>query len=111
MRTKNRFINKACAALLLLSVISLLLVSCGGKYDESDFLGKTSAEIVSEFGKFDIMSKPADSDGLHRNAVCGYTIREKRKGLLDSIPEVLIFIHFDENGIAEGCEEGYRPGG
>lgn len=101
--------KRMLAALLLLAAI--LLVGCGAKYKESDFLGKTSAEIVSEFGEFDIMSKPADSDGLYRNAACGYTIREKRKGFLDSIPEVLIFIHFDENGIATYCEEGYRPGG
>ena len=96
-------------ALILLTAI--LLVSCGGKYSESDFLGKTSAEIVSEFGEYDIMSKAPDSDGLHRNAVCGYTIREKRKGFLDSIPEVLIYIVFDENGIATDCYEDYRPGG
>ena len=82
--------------LTLLLISALILAGCGSKYDESDFLGKSSKEIVAEFGDFDCISSSADSDGVYRNAVCGYTVREKRMGLLDSIPEVLIFSHFDE---------------
>ncbi|MBR6783594.1 MAG: hypothetical protein IKM32_02775 [Clostridia bacterium] len=96
---------------LLLLTAAVLLVGCWSKYDENDFLGKSSKEIVAEFGDFDFASRSADAEGVYRNAVCGYTVREKRTGLLDSKPEVLIFIHFDEDGIAVHCEEGYRPGG
>ena len=102
-------------ALIPLLLAALLLVGCMNyyvrKYDEDDFVGKSSKEIVAEFGKFDCTSKDADADGVYRNAMCGYTIREKRAGFLDSVPEILFFIHFDEDGIAVSCEEGYRPGG
>lgn len=103
--------KKTCLLLSLLLVISWLLAGCADKYEENDFLGKTSKEIVSEFGEFDCVSKRADSDGLYRNAACGYTVEEPLVGFLGTTPEVLLFIHFDENGIAVGCEEGYRPGG
>lgn len=54
---------------------------------------------------------PADEDGLYRNCQCGYTIKESKKGFLETTSEILLFITFDENGAAITCEEGYRPGG
>lgn len=90
----------------------LLLSGCMKKtYRESDFLGKTSAQIVSEFGEFDCCGSHLDADGLYRNTTCGYTVKEPRVGFFGSDPEVLFFISFDENGIAVRCYEGYRPGG
>lgn len=90
-----------------------LVLSCSGctKYRASDFIGKTSAEIISEFGEFDCTLMPAEEDGVYRNCQCGYTVREPRKGFLGTSPEILFFILFDENGVAVSCEEGYRPGG
>jgi hypothetical protein len=90
----------------------LLLGGCVKEtYRESDFLGKTSAQIVAEFGEFDCVGNHAGEDGLYRNTSCGYTIKEPRVGFLGTDPEVLFFIVFDNNGIAVRCYEGYRPGG
>ena len=92
--------------------ILLPLVGCAAeKYGESDFLGKTSAQIEAEFGLFDCCGMPASADGLYRNTSCGYTIREAKADFLGTETEILFFISFDENGIAHACHEGYRPGG
>jgi hypothetical protein len=89
----------------------LLLGGCVKEtYRESDFLGKSGPQIVSEFGEFDCGGHP-DEDGLYRNTSCGYTIKEPRVSFLGTDPEVLFFIVFDNNGIAVRCYEGYRPGG
>lgn len=90
----------------------LLLSGCMKEgYRESDFLCKTSAQIISEFGQFDCGGNRPDNDGLYRNTSCGFTVKAPRVGFLGTDPEVLFFITFDENGIAVGCYEGYRPGG
>lgn len=90
----------------------LILGGCTKEtFREADFLGKTSAQIVAEFGEFDCVGNHAGEDGLYRNTSCGYTVKEPRVGFLGTDPEVLFFISFDENGVAVGCYEGYRPGG
>ena len=90
----------------------LLLAGCGKtKYRQADLLGKTSGQIVAQFGEFDCCGNQADADGLYRSTSCGYTVKEPRVGFLGTDPEVLLFIVFDENGIAVRCYEGYRPGG
>ncbi len=101
------------AVLCTLLVLSLVLcaVSCGTRYDEEDFLGKSSVQIVGEHGEFDCVSRHPDADGLYKNAACGYILRAARKGLLGTEPDTLFFMSFDENGIAVSCYEGYRPGG
>ena len=98
------------AAILACAVFLLPLTGCA-KYRASDFIGKTSREIISEFGEFDCTLVPAGEDGVYRNCQCGYTVREPKKGFLGTSPEILFFILFDENGVAVSCEEGYRPGG
>lgn len=97
-------------AVFVCVVFALSLAGCA-KYRSSDFIGKTSAEIVGEFGEFDCALMPAGEDGLYRNCRCGYTVKEPQKGFLGTSPEILFFILFDENGVAVSCEEGYRPGG
>jgi hypothetical protein len=97
-------------ALILAMICTAALTGCQ-KYRDTDMIGKTSAQILEQYGAFDCVGMPADADGLYRNTCCGYTIKESRAGLLGTDPEVLFFIHFDENGIAVECEEGYRPGG
>ena len=74
----------------------------GGKY-----IGERLAEELNlklydkeEYGKFDCCGQPVGDDGMYRNTACGYTIQEPKKGLLGSDPEWLVFIQFDENGIA-----------
>jgi len=99
-------------ALVLVSIsLGLSLVGCSAKYKEEDFIGKTSAEIISQYGTFDCIGVPASVDGLYRNCQCGYTMKEPQKGFLGTSPEILFFISFDENGIATECSKGYRPGG
>lgn len=95
----------ACAMLLL------SLAGCNTIYREDRFLGKTSSEIENSYGSFDCVLMPAGEDGLYRSCQCGYTVKEPRVGVFGTSPEVLFFIHFDENGFAVSCEEGYRPGG
>ena len=104
--------NKGVFAAVLVCVCLLLtLAGCADKYQPEDFLGKTSAEIVRQYGAFDCVLMPADPDGLYRNCQCGYTVKEANPGFLALSPEVLFFISFDENGVAVCCEEGHRPGG
>ena len=103
---------KRLICVILAIGLVLIFSSCAtAKYRESDFIGKTSAEIEAEFGAFDCCQNHAGADGIYRNASCGYTIREPRKVFLGTDPEILFFISFDENGIAYKCYEGYRPGG
>ena len=102
---KKRIMIVLVCALFLFS-----LAGCG-RYHKDDFIGKTSAQIETEFGAFDCCGMSADDDGLYRSTACGYTIKKPRKGFLGTDPEVLFFIHFDENGFAVSCEKGYRPGG
>ena len=91
--------------------LSLSLSGCAVRYAQSDFLGKTSVEIVAEYGNFDCVTMSADEDGLYKNCRCGYTITPSRPSFLGVSDELLFFICFDENGIAVDCEEGSRPGG
>jgi hypothetical protein len=105
--------KKQIAMLLVCAVFLFSLAGCTAKhkYNANDYLGKTSAQIEEEYGKFDCCGQPVGDDGMYRNTACGYTIQEPKKGLLGSDPEWLVFIQFDENGIAYNTYEGYRPGG
>lgn len=103
--------KKLILFLLVSAVLIVVLAGCGSKYNEKNFIGKTSAEIEAEYGKFDCVMMPPDDDGLYRSCRCGYTIKEPRVGFLGTDPEVLFFISFDKNGVAYECSEDYRPGG
>ena len=103
--------KKVIVVLLACAVFLLYFVSCANKYSEDDFIGKTSAQIETEFGPFDCIGRSASADGAYRNTACGYTVREPRVGFLGTDPEWLFFICFDENGIAYDTYEDYRPGG
>ena len=103
--------KKSIAIAFTISLLVLLLVGCSSKYNPENFIGKTSEEIISQYGSFDCLSMPADEDGLYKNCRCGYTIKKAAKGFLGESEEELLFITFDENGVATMCDEGYRPGG
>lgn len=103
----KRYIASALVSICLLS----LLAGCSSGYHADDFLGKTSAEIISKFGPFDCITMPVSEDGLFRNCRFGYTVKASQKGFPGTSPEILFFITFDENAVAVKCEEGYRPGG
>ncbi len=97
--------------LCLTLTLIFALCSCSQKFDKNEFIGKSSKEIVEQYGEFDCVTMPISSDGLYRNCRCGYTIKDATAGFLGTTPEILFFISFDKNGIATQCEEGYRPGG
>ena len=103
--------KKIITTALVCAVLLLFFVGCNTQYREEQLLGKTSAEIEIEFGQFDCVLMPASEDGLYRSCQCGYTVKEPQVGFFGTSPEVLLFIYFDENGIALSCEEGSRPGG
>ena len=103
--------KKQITVFILCAVFLLSLAGCSSKYRTDDFIGKTSAQIEAEFGIFDCCNIPICDDGLYRNSSCGYTIKEPRVGFLGTDPEWLVFIRFDENGVAYETYEGYRPGG
>ena len=103
---RHRFLLSFPIALVLLFCLS----GCA-KYKEADFLGKSSVQIVSEFGDFDCCLKPADNDRFFRNTACGYTVQVPQAGFLGTTEERIFFIHFDANGIAYDTHEDYRPGG
>lgn len=111
MAKVTKHIHSTFAATLVCVCLVLSLTGCAAKYDAEDFIRKTSAEIVSEYGPFDCITMPAGDDGLYRNCRGGYTIKEPKTGFFGSSEEVLFFISFDENGISTECAEGYRPGG
>ena len=103
--------KKTITLLFVCVVFALSIAGYSTKYHEDEFIGRTSKDIVQEFGSFDCVGVPAGEDGLYRNCKCGYAIKEPQKGFLGTSPEILFFISFDEDGIATACEEGYRPGG
>ena len=111
MAKVTKHIHSTFAAVLVCIYLMFSLAGCAAKYDAEDFIGKTSAEIVIEYGTFDCITMPANEDGLYRNCRGGYTIKEPKAGFFGTSEEVLFFISFDENGIATKCAEGYRPGG
>jgi len=103
--------RKYYIAILAALLLCITCLGCTEPYRAEQFLGKTSAEIIAEYGAFDCIMMPPDADGLYRSSSCGYTVKEPRVGFLGTSPEELFFIRFDENGVAVECSEGYRPGG
>lgn len=105
---KRVFALSLCVVLLL-----GVLGGCANKeyYDTDWIIGKTSSEIIDQYGAFDCITMDANEDGLYKNCKCGYTIIEEKQGFLSKSEEVLLFVHFDEYGVAVKCEQGYRPGG
>lgn len=85
----------------------LLITGCTSGYRSSEMIGKTSAEIIQQYGAFDYLTMHAEDDGLYKNCRCGYTIREAYPSFLGRKEEILYFITFDENGIAIKFQKGY----
>ena len=55
---------KCTKKLLLLWILLIFMLSgCSKKYNSDDYIGKTSAEIIEEYGKFDYESVLKDKVG------------------------------------------------
>lgn len=107
---KSVFSKRLLTAAVTVSL--LFTVACReDKYDENDFIGRSSADIIAEYGNFDCIKGAVSDDGIYRNTGCGYTVKEAETGFLGTSEEELFFIHFNEDGIAEECYYGTRPGG
>ena len=104
---------KKITAVLVYVILLLIFSGCSAKqnYNAEYYIGKTSSQIEEEYGAFDCCGRPSSEDGVYRNTACGYTIQEPKRGFLGTDPEWLVFICFDENGVAYDTYEGYRPGG
>ena len=89
------------------TLIMVLLVSFTGctkqKYSEEDFIGLTSQEIIDKYGDFDHCHQSPDDDGIYRNTMCGYIVKEEHVGYLGTTPADYFLIHFDSEGIAYEC--------
>ena len=101
--TRVLIIIMACIVLLF------FLEKNSFKYNEKNFIGKTSAEIISQYGPFDFVTLHPQEDGLYKNCKCGYTIQEWSQGFWGSTDELLFYIAFNENGVAVSCFEGVPP--
>ena len=97
--------------LLIVPVLGVLFLFYSGlsKYDEENFIGKTSAEIAAQYGTFDFTTIAVREDCLYKDCRCGYVIQESSAGLLGNSREMMFFIVFDENGIAVSCFESEFP--
>lgn len=108
MKNKNFF-----AIVLLTFLVFTLLCSCtaSGKYDEDKIIGLRSDEVIALYGEFDNTSMPICVDGIYRNASCGYIIKDKQVGFLETKPAIYFMIGFDDNGIAFECTQEEGPKG
>ena len=94
---------------LFIMVLLFSLEKDSSKYNEKAFIGRTSSEIISQYGPFDFATLHPKADGLYKNCKCGYTIQEWSQGFWGTTDELLFYIVFDENGIAVSCFEGEPP--
>ena len=103
--------KRAILFIIPLFIIVLLFTfeKNSSKFNEKDFVGKTSAEIISQYGSFDFATLHPKEDGLYKNCKCGYTIQEWSQGFWGTTDELLFYIVFDENGVAVSCFEGEPP--
>jgi hypothetical protein len=98
--------KKYVIAFVILAVVVLLCfcVWNNSRFDESDVIGLTSAEIIEKYGDFDRTEGTPDADGLYRNCRCDYLIREKKVGFLGTTPPEYFMIYFNDVGIADWWE-------
>ena len=65
--------NRAILFIIPLFIIVLLFTfeKNSSKFNEKDFVGKTSAEIISQYGSFDFATLHPKEDGLYKK---GHTV-------------------------------------
>ena len=95
--------------IVLISGMLFALYTGLSRYDEENFIGKTSTEIAAQYGPFDFTTIAVREDGLYKDCRCGYVIQEFFTGFWGTSREMMFFIVFDENGIAVSCFESETP--
>ena len=70
----------------LVGVLAFAIYKGRNPYDPDDFIGLTSVEIVEKHGKFDHRHSSPSPDGLYRNTMCGYIVKEAVVGFLGTYP-------------------------
>ena len=53
-------------------ILIFMLSGCGKNFNSDDYIGKTSAEIIEEYGAFDYVLGDIDTEGLYKSTKCGY---------------------------------------
>lgn len=101
--------KKILSIALILVVLYLCYAGFPSGYREKDFIGKTSAEIVKQYGSFDFTTIAVREDGLYKNCKCGYIVQESSVKFGGTSREMMFFVVFDENGIAVSCFESGTP--
>ena len=102
---KRRILCLALAVMLF----ALCFSGCG-KYQKSNFIGKTAQEITAQYGEFDLKGPFITTDSNYTGYGYGYLLRESRVGFLGTEPAVYYFIEF-ENGVAVACYKGWHQNG
>ena len=98
--------------LLCFLALLFLFVSGCSKYSESDFIGKTAAQIQEQYGAFDLPGASfVSTDSSYQGYGYGYLTKESQVGFLGTTPAEYYFIIFDENSIAVDCYTGYHCNG
>ena len=99
--------------ILFFLVLWIFLFACGcSKYSESDFIGKTAAQIQEQYGAFDLPGASfISTDSSYWGYGYGYLTKESQVGFLGTTPAEYYFIIFDENNIAVDCYSGYHCNG
>lgn len=101
--------KKILSIALILVVLYLCYAGFSSGYREKDFIGKTSAEIVKQYGSFDFTTIAVGEDGLYKNCKCGYIVQESSVKFGGTSREMMFFVVFDENGTAVSCFESETP--
>ena len=105
---KQKRITLAVISIFIM-VFLLSVANRSSRYNEKNFVGKTSAEIINQYGPFDFVTLYPKEDGLYKNCRCGYIIQESSTGFWGTSREMMFFIVFDESGIAASCFESETP--
>ena len=113
LRKEGVRIKKKRITLVVIStfiIVFLLFVgNRSSKYNEKDFVGKTSTGIINQYGQFDFVTVPPKGDSLYKSCTCGYIIQKSSSGFWGTSREMMFFIVFDESGIAINCFESEIP--
>ena len=90
-------------------LIYIIIITQWPKYNEKWIIGKTSREIQGKYGTFDVQPVNIDIDDIYRNTEAGYVLVPEKVGLLGTEPAEILYIYFDEDGIAYKCVTKTEP--
>ena len=98
--------KKVIVSLIVLSLM-LGLSACKmiGQYNVNWIIGKNSDQIEARYGEFDVKPKDGKEYGLYRRCRCAYYLVRDQRNWAGRVPDVLLYIYFDEEGIAYAAKK------